>query len=254
MKIGFCAGWDRLEDVARAGFDYMEATVTGIAGMSAEEFAQTLEKKEKTGLPVTRFNVLFPGTFRLLDGTGEEEIRKYLDAAFTRVKALGGEVVVFGSGGARKRPETLSYGDAFRKLVQVSTWIADMAQHHDLVIALEPLNRTETNTVNSVAEGADLCAAVAHPHFQLLADYYHIAKEQEKPSDVERVGGIRHCHIAALEGRRIPLDPMEGYSELFRAMKKTGYEGTISIEGRCDDLALQGPVAIRMLKQLWEET
>ena len=37
MKIGFCAGWDRLEDVARAGFDYMEATVTGIAGMSAEE-------------------------------------------------------------------------------------------------------------------------------------------------------------------------------------------------------------------------
>ena len=35
--------------------------------------------------------------------------------------------------------------------------------------------------------------------------------------------------------------------------KKTGYEGTISIEGRCDDLALQGPVAIRMLKQLWEE-
>ena len=253
MKIGFCAGWDRLEDVARAGFDYMEATVTGIAGMSAEEFAQTLEKKEKTGLPVTRFNVLFPGTFRLLDGTGEEEIRKYLDAAFTRVKALGGEVVVFGSGKSRMRPDGMPYGEAFRRLVDVTRLIGEIAGQYGITIVVEPLNRSETNMINSVAEGADLAAMANHPHVKLLADYYHIATEHHAPEDLARVGGIAHCHIATQIGRRAPQEKEEGFSVLFSAMKETHYDGLVSVEGKADDLSKEGPVSIRLLKTMWEE-
>ena len=40
---------------------------------------------------------------------------------------------------------------------------------------------------------------------------------------------------------------------MFAAMKRSGYQGRISVEGRCDDLASEGPQSVRMLKELWAE-
>jgi hydroxypyruvate isomerase len=107
--------------------------------------------------------------------------------------------------------------------------------------------------INSVAEGACLAAAVNHPCVKLLADYYHIARSQERPGDLERLGGIAHAHIASPEGRTIPLEREEGYVQMFAAMKHTDYQGNVSIEGKCEDLLKDGPRAIALLSALWAE-
>jgi hypothetical protein len=36
-------------------------------------------------------------------------------------------------------------------------------------------------------------------------------------------------------------------------MKKSGYQGLLSVEGRVDDMAAEGAASVRMLKALWEE-
>ena len=36
-------------------------------------------------------------------------------------------------------------------------------------------------------------------------------------------------------------------------MKQTGYQGLISVEGKCDDLLKDGPVTVALLKKLWDE-
>ena len=36
-------------------------------------------------------------------------------------------------------------------------------------------------------------------------------------------------------------------------MKRTGYSGLISVEGKTDDLSADGPKAVEMLKKMWEE-
>ena len=254
MRIGFCAGLDRIGEVAAAGFDYIEPPVSGTAAMTEEEFREKCGLAERVGLPVYAFNVMFPGTVTLLDGkTPDAEIKRYLDGAFARVSRLGGKIAVFGSGKSRNRPEGMAYGDAFRRLRDVARLIGDAADQFGVTVAVEPLNRNETNMVNSLAEGAALVAAADHPRIRLLADYYHVAVENEPPRDVARLGGVAHVHIATREGRFIPLTPADGYRELFASLKKTGYAGGVSVEGRSDRLGTQGPLAVEMLKKLYDE-
>ena len=182
-----------------------------------------------------------------------EAVRAYLDGAFERVSALGGRTAVFGSGKSRMRPEGLSYDGAFRRLAEICVLCGEAGEKHGVTVVIEPLNRGESNMINSVAEGACLRAAARHPRVQLLADYYHIAAEHEPPEDLARLGGIAHCHIAAPAGRRAPLEEDEGFARMFAAMKKTGYQGLVSVEGKSDDLRKEGPVAVKLLRRMWEE-
>ena len=253
MKIGFCAKLDRIDEVAAAGFDYIEPPVSAAAAWTEEEFEKYLAIVKNASIPVPSFNVLFPGEIALFAPGAEERISQYLRGAFARVQKLGGRVVVFGSGRSRRRPEELPYGDAFRRLVEITRLIGDIAGQYGITIVIEPLNRSETNMINSVAEGACLAAAVNHPQVKLLADYYHIAVEGHAPEDLARLGGIAHCHIATLNGRRAPLEAEAGFKTLFAAMKQTNYDGLISVEGGIDDLGRDGPVCVRLLKELWEE-
>ena len=254
MKIGFCAKIDRIDEVALAGFDYIEPPVTAAAEWTEEEFEANLAKVKAASIPAHSFNVLFPKTIELLNSeTTQESIAAYLHHAFGRVQKLGGKVVVFGSGKSRQKPESMPYDTAFRRLVEVTRLIGQIAMEYGITIVIEPLNRSETNTINSVAEGACLRAAVNHPAVQLLADYYHIAVEHEPPEDIARVCGISHAHIATEIGRRTPLEAEEGFSRMFTAMKQTHFTGSVSVEGKTDDLAADGPVSYAMLKRLWNE-
>ena len=107
--------------------------------------------------------------------------------------------------------------------------------------------------INSVAEGACLAAAVNHPSVKVLADYYHMAVEGEPISDIVRLGGITHAHIATKEGRRYPTVMEEGFRQFFQALKATGYDGLVSVEGKTDDMAVDGPASLALLEKLLKE-
>ena len=254
MQIGYCAKPDQIGLVAAAGFDYIELPVHTIAGMTEEAFSDCLERVKAAPIPAPSFNLLFPGTLSLLSpDTGDGQIAAYLRSALERVARLGGKVAVFGSGKSRRRPDDLPYDQAFRRLTEVTRLTGEIAQTFDVTIVIEPLNRQETNMINSLGEGACLAAAVNHPRVKLLADYYHVAVEGHAVEDIERLGGIAHAHIATKIGRKVPTERDEGYAAMFRAMKRTGYEGLLSVEGKSDDLALDGPVSVQLLKAMWEE-
>lgn len=254
MKFGMCAGLEKMGEVAALGFDYIEPSVSGVAAMTDEEFAAALAAAKEAGLPCPAFNVLFPGTMLLLgDEAKDAEIAAYLNKAFARVQALGGKTVVFGSGKSRRRPDGTSYGDAFRRLVEVTRLIGEIAQQYGVTIVIEPLNREETNMINSMAEGAALAAAVNHPNVALLSDYFHVAKESEPVEDIVRLGGVCHTHMATKEGRRYPMEADEGIRAFFASLKAAHYTGMMSIEGKTDDMAADAPVALKVLKKLWEE-
>ena len=254
MKIGFCAKPNQAAQVAAAGFDYIEPPVNHIAAMTEEAFSACMGELQAAGIPAPSFNLLFPRDLALLaEETRDEQIAEYLHGALARVQRMGGKVVVFGSGKSRNRPDNMSYGRAFRRLIEVTRLTGEIADQYDVTIVIEPLNRGESNMINSVAEGACLAAAVDHPRVQVLADYYHIAMEHEPVSDIERVTGIAHAHIATLEGRRVPTQADDGFTQMFASMKRTGYQGLLSVEGKTDDLAQDGPVSIRLLKKMWED-
>ena len=55
-------------------------------------------------------------------------------------------------------------------------------------LAIEPLNRKESNIINSVAEGVRFARQVNRPEIRVLADFYHIDEERE-PLDTLKTNG-----------------------------------------------------------------
>ena len=255
MEIGICGKPELAAAAKAAGFDYLELPVNGIAAMTEEDYAKAKAAMQAAGLPCPTFNLLFPGSLKLLEkSTTDEEIAAYLEGALNRMRDLGGKIAVFGSGKSRAKPEGMTYGEAWRRLVEVTRLTGEIAAKYGITIVIEPLNRGECNLINSVAEGADLAAAANHPNVSLLADSYHVAKEGEPFTDIIRVSGVSHAHVATKEGRRYPTSADDADTVAFvKALKVSGYTGRISVEGKTDDIAVDGPAAIALLKKLWED-
>lgn len=255
MKFGLCAKLELMEKAAALGFDYLEPPVNGVAAMSEEAFAQSLEEAKRIGLPCPAFNLLFPKTMQLLSPeVADAQIAAYLHGALARVRLLGGQIAVFGSGKSRNRPEGMRYEEAFRRLAEVTRMTGEIAGEYGVTIVIEPLNRGESNMICSMAEGAALVAAANHPNVALLCDYYHAAREGEPLEDIVRLGGVRHAHIAAREGRRYPVEPgADDFGAFFACLRATGYQGLMSVEGKTDDMEADAPRALELLKKLEEE-
>lgn len=253
MKIGICTSADQILKMEAMGFDYIEPAAAALASMTEEAFLKARALVEAAGICCEAFNVLFPGDIKLVGpDVSEEKIAAYLEHAFSRVQALGGEVVVFGSGGARKIPVGWDGDQAITQLISAARLVGDAASQHGLIIAMEPLNKGETNNLNSVAEGIAFVKKVNHPNVQLLADFYHMQVERE-PMEVlkETEGLLRHTHIANSHGRVYPLHESEdSYAEFISNLKAAGYSGRMSVEAGTQDPDQEGPAALTLLRRL----
>jgi sugar phosphate isomerase/epimerase len=251
MKYGLCASLENLELVERLGFDYIECAVSSIAAYGDEEFEKILTNLKKGSLRVERVNVLFPRNIDLIGaGTDPKTIDEYLEKAFARVKALGGTLAVFGSGKSRAIPEAYAFRKGYAELVAVTRRIGEIAAGYGITIAIEPLNREETNCINSLKEGAMLQADAASDAVGLLADLYHMLRENEPIDNIRAVKDLCHTHIALLEGRGYPLAKTREVEEFFAALKSTGYSGTMSIEGRTTDMEHDAARALEVLRSI----
>lgn len=254
MKLGICTTVENIEKAAAYGFDYIEIGVASVSGISDQAFEVCREKVLAASIKVEAANGMLPGSFHV---TGEKadhgEITDYVKKAFPRLAALGCRIVVFGSGGARRIPDGYSREAAWKQMVDASGIIADIAAENGITIALEPLNTGETNIINSVAEGGRMVEDVNHPAFKLLADYYHIGKENEGFDGIlSYARHLRHTHIAHPITRRIPQRGDGGnYESFFAGLAAGGYDGRVSIEGRVDDFDTEVPFAVAYLKSLF---
>ncbi len=249
MKIGY--NTDDLEKAKTTGFDYAEILVRNFTRMSDEEFAKLLEKHKAVGLPTPVGNNFIPADLKMVGPEIDKEKQmEYVRKAFDRAQKLGVKVIVLGSGGARKVPDGFSKDEAWKQLVEFAKRIAPEAKKKGVVVAVEPLQTRETNTINTAAEGLKWVQAVGHPNFQLMVDFYHLSLEKEDPAIlVTARKHIKHIHIANPNQRRFPQSSEEfDYSTFFANLKKIKYTGGISIEGRTSDYDNEGPKALAFLR------
>ena len=251
MNIGICTSAENIKMVENMGFDYVESSVTGIVQLDHDEFDRIARQVDDSSIKCEAFNVLFPGHIKLTGpGVDIGEIQSYLERAFDRITLLGAKVVVFGSGGSRRIPDGFNREKAWNQLVEFARTIGDVAGRYGIIIAVEPLNRAETNIINSVEEGLKFVRDVDHANIKITADFYHMRRENE-PMDVLIQAGkdIAHLHIANSNGRVYPMDPSEdAYDAFFDALKKAGYQARVSVEAGTRDIEKDGPAALSVLK------
>ena len=259
MKFGICCAPNALgepahtlEMLAQAGADYVEWSV-GSVMQSEAEWEKLREVVAASPIKPEAFNVFIPASHRL---TGPEvDLQGALDyasEAMRRCSALGAQIIVLGSGGARKLQDGWA---PTRGLDQFETFCRELgprAARHNVTVVIEPLNKSEDNLINSVAAGAAIVDAVDHPNIKLLADFYHMFHDDEAVDDVAKVGDrLKHAHLADL-GRVAPGFAAEGeadFAGFFRALNAANYDARCSFEGKTTDLAAQAGPIIAHMKQ-----
>lgn len=257
MRFGCCAGLDKLEAVGQAGFDYIEPPVNGtvapLEGPEKLEEARQLLAGARIGPEA--FNLFVPGSVKLVGPDVDwHTVTRYVTTACERVSALGGRIIVFGSGGARRRPDDFPEAEVKEQLTEFLTLAGESAQQAGVQIAVEALRRAETNVINSVGGAHQLAGAVKHPGVQVLADLYHMAAEGESFDVLGALGGqLVHVHLAEPPERAAPGVTGYDFRPFFRALAGAGYRGRVSVECRWEDFDRQLPQALAVLRQQWAE-
>lgn len=110
---------------------------------------------------------------------------------------------------------------------------ADYAAGHGVRLAVEPLNRYETDIVLNAGEGLALVNEVGHPALGLLLDTFHINIEEVSWTEPFRrlmaAGRLWHVHLG--DNNRLP--PGQGlidFPAIVATLRQIGYKGYLSAE------------------------
>lgn len=249
LKFGACLNWRFSSFLKKAGGDFIELPLSQIAQMEDEEWK---ELNRSLALPAEVFNVFLPGSLKIVGENRDwGRIEGYLRQALPRARSLGGEVIVFGSGGSRRAPEGFPPGEARDQLLEFLSLASEIAEEESLSIAVEHLNSSETNTINRFEEALRLVEDLGRGNVGVLADIYHLIKEGEELEVVKHAGEkLFHIHISDPE-RNPPLRKEIVIEEFLYLLKEMGYKKRISIESKWGDIEKELPQAIEALKEEW---
>lgn len=236
IRLGVCTSVKNAEKVKAAGGHYIEENVSGflMPFKSDAEFESNIELAKASPLPIYACNGFYPSEIKLT-GTdrNHEQALKYAETAFKRAHMIGIKRIVLGSSKSRNCPEGYDKSIATKEFIDLLKEMGPIAKKYDIVVVIEPLNKNETNMVNTVAEGVAIVKQVKHKNIQCLADFYHMLIEDESPEIlVKEKKHIYHCHVAEKEGRSVPGTHNEDLTPYYNALIKAGYKGGLSIEAR----------------------
>lgn len=238
MKLGVCAGIEQADIAYKAGFDYLECTVESLKPEESDQaFQETFKRFQESPIPVEAFNILLPGDLKIVgESVDYERVHRYLEKALERVKKIGGETVVFGSGKARRLPDGFSQNKGNEQILQFLHIIADYADPLDITIVIEPLYQTASNTMNTIPEAVEMAQKANRKSIKILADFFHMVEENDPLENIVKYKDyIRHIHTS--DNYKPPGKGKYPYPKFVDCIRKADYEGRISIECVWDDFA-----------------
>jgi D-psicose/D-tagatose/L-ribulose 3-epimerase len=120
----------------------------------------------------------------------------------------------------------------WNRSVEALQEVARSAERHGVRVALEPLNRFETDFLNLTSQGVALCEAIGSNHVGLLVDSFHMNIEEKDTEAAIRSGGTWVIHVHGCEndrgapgsGKNIDWD---GFA---RGLQAIAYDGPVVIE------------------------
>ncbi len=105
------------------------------------------------------------------------------------------------------------------------------AEEAEITLAMEPLNRFETDFVNTLGQARSIIETVGSPALKIHADTFHMHIEESSSAEAVREAGglVGHVHASASH-RGIPGRDQVDWTGVFVALQEIGYDGDIAIE------------------------
>jgi len=236
-----------LKSIAALGFQAVELPIEDPALVDAAALKPVLED---LGLQAHVCGAFGPGRdLTNPDATVRANTRQYIDACLDIAATLNARnfagPMYSQVGKARQLPpdeRQREWDLAVAELKLVSASAADRG----LCLALEPINRFETDLVNTTADSLRMIREIDHPAAKVMIDTFHMTIEEADLGAAIRAAGKDLIHVQVSENHRgvtgTGLTPWVSFRD---ALVEIGYSGSIVIESFTpDNRDLAGAVCI----------
>jgi len=220
------------------GFDSVEIPIEDPAHIDPAKIKSALDK---AGL-VCGSVCACMGPGRDFRGTPEEQetAMVYCKALIDQMVALdcpnliGPVYSVVGRIGSHEDAEKKQH---FESVVKNLKELAKYAESKGKQICVEPLNRFETDFLNTVDQALTLIKAVKSPALKLHLDTFHMnIEEKNQPAAIRKAGKLLgHFHACGTD-RGIPGGDSLEWKGIVKALKEVGYDGDVVIESFTTDV------------------
>jgi len=108
---------------------------------------------------------------------------------------------------------------------------ARVAEEHGVLLAIEPINRYETDLINTVAEALRMASDVGSENVKIMADTFHMNIEEVSISEALQRSGRSLVHFHVADSNRLP--PGKGhldFASIISELKRINYTRYVSAE------------------------
>ena len=222
---------DSIKKVADLGFDGAELAVRNPKDLKVENVIKII-KENHLEVPAIGTGQAY-GEEGLSFSDPNKKIRKM---AVERIK----DQIVFAShfnaiviiGLIRgKIEENVDRAEAEKWTIDCLKECTEFAQEYNIRLTLEPVNRYESNFINTLDEGIKFIKRVGAPNLGILADTFHMNIEEVSIYDsiVQAKDYITHVHFAD-SNRWAPGCGHLDFAKIVQTLKKIDYQGYVSAE------------------------
>jgi len=144
---------------------------------------------------------------------------------------IGSMVIIGGVRGTVQAVEVEQQAEIRNQGLRAIAECVEYAEGKGITLLLEPINRYETNVVNTLEEGLELIRNIGSPHLRLLPDTFHMNIEEASISQSITAAGdaVGYVHFAD-SNRLAPGWGHVDFVQVLSALRGTGYTGPIGIE------------------------
>jgi len=130
-----------------------------------------------------------------------------------------------------KIEESVSQTEAEEWTIDNLRECTEFAKEYNIRLTLEPVNRYESNFINTLNEGIELIKRVGASNLGLLADTFHMNIEEVSINDsiIQAKDYITHVHFAD-SNRWAPGCGHLDFTRIVQTLKKISYQGYVSAE------------------------
>ncbi len=246
MKYAICQelyeGWEwekQCDFTAQTGYTGIEIAPFTLAPraeeISAERRKQIGNTAQQAGLEVVGLHWLLAKTegFHLTtnDTNVQKKTAEYFGELARLCRDLGGSVMVLGSPPQRNLLPGISHEQAMKNATAVIEQALPVFEQTDVVLALEPLARSETDFMLTCEKATEIIKHFNSPHIRLHQDVKAMSDEQTPIPDLIRQykDVVAHFHANDLNLRGPGMGDVD-FLPIFQALKDTNYTGWVSVE------------------------
>jgi D-psicose/D-tagatose/L-ribulose 3-epimerase len=226
------AGLGLLDKAASMGFNVFEFPLEDPAHLTPSKVKEALKE---SGLRPVVCGAFGPSRDLTHDDVKyRDESIAYINAALKLCETIGAKVLcgpMYSAVGKRRQVTPEQKKIEWDRAVSGLNKAAKLAADHGVTLAIEPLNRFETDLINTTEQCMKLIKDIGHASVGVHLDTFHMNIEEKDLGGAVRTAGKKLAHVHACENDRgAPGSGVVNWKSFFSGLHDINYKGDLVIE------------------------